>query len=287
MAFHIPEARPQHLRSQIRITEQSTRVDPWVASPSSSLDPSQGVKGAEAPRESEVKEGEGKASTSDEEQGVASRFEVVIPLRTPLHNPSPLPPSPSINTGGAMRGTHQPGGLGGLGSINARLSRAFLSSRDGSIPQDTPSSLSSSPLPTDDLLSVLAAQVAQSMEAKGKGSSAPPLSEIALVIKEVVRRVMAGEPAATVEVRLTLLGSINDNAPLLVELPPSPLAEPEEVTTVMYKRIKGDKIKTDPLSGLYLGSFGPHGPELLRLDRTMVDGEEVVEVGNNTKYFTI
>lgn len=45
-----------------------------------------------------------------------------------------------------------------------------------------------------------------------------------------------------------------------------------------YKRIPQDCSKvTDPLSGLYLGSFGPHGPELLNLTRTVVDGEEMVE----------
>ena len=45
-----------------------------------------------------------------------------------------------------------------------------------------------------------------------------------------------------------------------------------------YKRIPMDRSKgTDPLSGLYLGSFGPHGPELLNLTRTLVDGEEMVK----------
>lgn len=54
--------------------------------------------------------------------------------------------------------------------------------------------------------------------------------------------------------------------------------EGENVTSVSYQRIHMDpSAGTDPLSGLYLGSFGPHGPELLRLDRTLVDGEEVVQ----------
>jgi hypothetical protein len=29
-------------------------------------------------------------------------------------------------------------------------------------------------------------------------------------------------------------------------------------------------------AGLFIGSFGPHGPELLRLQRGLVDGEEAV-----------
>lgn len=47
---------------------------------------------------------------------------------------------------------------------------------------------------------------------------------------------------------------------------------------IRYKRIPVDRSKgTDPLSGLVLGSFGPHGPELLNLTRTIIDGEEVVQ----------
>ena len=34
---------------------------------------------------------------------------------------------------------------------------------------------------------------------------------------------------------------------------------------------------TDPLSGLFLGTFGPHGPELLHLERTLdVDGDPAI-----------
>lgn len=47
---------------------------------------------------------------------------------------------------------------------------------------------------------------------------------------------------------------------------------------VCFSRIKMDYAKTDPLCGLYLGAFGPHGPELLQLRRIECeDGEECVE----------
>ena len=277
MAFHIPEVRPMHPKNHASVSSSRASSSQWGGSQwggstsSSFLAPAQRLKAAESPlhSSSDTPEESGKASSSSsEEEGVASRFEVVIPIRTPFQGPSPqVPPSSSINTGGAIRGVNQ----AGSGTINARLARAFLTSSRENSPQDPPPP--SSPLPADELLSVLAAQVAQSMEAKA-GSAAPPLSEIAHVIKEVVRRVMSGEEAASVEVRLSPSGSIGGN----VEVVEQPIAsEPEEVTSVLYKRIQSDKVKTDPLSGLYLGSFGPHGPELLRLDRKIVDGEEVVE----------
>ena len=34
--------------------------------------------------------------------------------------------------------------------------------------------------------------------------------------------------------------------------------------------------RVHPAAGLYLGAFGPHGPELLQLSRLMMDGEEWV-----------
>lgn len=44
-----------------------------------------------------------------------------------------------------------------------------------------------------------------------------------------------------------------------------------------YSRIEPPACKTDAFSGLYLGAFGPHGPELLRLQRgRSEDGEELV-----------
>ena len=48
--------------------------------------------------------------------------------------------------------------------------------------------------------------------------------------------------------------------------------------TFRFSRIQNDHPKTDPFSGLYLGAFGPHGPELLLLRRShWEDGEECVQ----------
>ncbi|CAL8470008.1 g9550 [Coccomyxa elongata] len=47
--------------------------------------------------------------------------------------------------------------------------------------------------------------------------------------------------------------------------------------TTLYSRITTDIPKTDPFTGLYLGTFGPHGPEVLQLQRSVTeDGEECV-----------
>jgi len=45
---------------------------------------------------------------------------------------------------------------------------------------------------------------------------------------------------------------------------------------VEYTRLQLNDTPTDVLSGIYLGTFGPHGPELLRVARKVVDGEEWV-----------
>ncbi len=46
---------------------------------------------------------------------------------------------------------------------------------------------------------------------------------------------------------------------------------------VNYTRILPNSVKTDPFAGLCLGAFGPHGPELLQLQRSRWDdGEECV-----------
>lgn len=39
----------------------------------------------------------------------------------------------------------------------------------------------------------------------------------------------------------------------------------------MYSRIPTDTPKTDPFTGLYLGTFGPHGPEVLQLQRSVTE----------------
>ena len=41
--------------------------------------------------------------------------------------------------------------------------------------------------------------------------------------------------------------------------------------TTLYSRIATDIPKTDPFTGLYLGTFGPHGPEVLQLQRSVTE----------------
>jgi hypothetical protein len=45
---------------------------------------------------------------------------------------------------------------------------------------------------------------------------------------------------------------------------------------VEYARLAPPAAPTDPFDGVYLGTFGPHGPELLRVARSEVGGEEWV-----------
>ena len=43
----------------------------------------------------------------------------------------------------------------------------------------------------------------------------------------------------------------------------------------VYSRIRQEEMpKTDPFSGLYLGSFGPHGPEILQLKRSITEASQ-------------
>ena len=46
--------------------------------------------------------------------------------------------------------------------------------------------------------------------------------------------------------------------------------------TIQYQRLPLGLPRTDPFNGLYLASYGEHGPELLRVYRETVDGEELV-----------
>lgn len=45
---------------------------------------------------------------------------------------------------------------------------------------------------------------------------------------------------------------------------------------VSYRRLKVPKVTTDIFQGIYIGSFGPHGPEVIQVERNLVDGKEWV-----------
>lgn len=141
-------------------------------------------------------------------------------------------------------------------------------------------------------LNILADQLALSMEAKV--GHAAPREEIAEALREMVRRAASGETSSSVDVVLSSRGSTSSSASsssssgagrsptLAASKPASPAAakRPANLTatsSITYKRLSLEHPKTDPLCGLFLGSFGPHGPELLQLTRYTADGDEMVQ----------
>ncbi|KAL6784109.1 EX1 [Auxenochlorella protothecoides x Auxenochlorella symbiontica] len=56
--------------------------------------------------------------------------------------------------------------------------------------------------------------------------------------------------------------------------PRAPRAEPELQDRVSFRRIRAPR--GDALAGVYLGQFGPHGPEVVQLARSRRDGDEWV-----------
>lgn len=48
-------------------------------------------------------------------------------------------------------------------------------------------------------------------------------------------------------------------------------------SSVSYRRLTQTFVQTDPLTGIFVGAFGPHGPEILQVSRLTKDGVEWVE----------
>ncbi|GAX77454.1 hypothetical protein CEUSTIGMA_g4898.t1 [Chlamydomonas eustigma] len=119
-----------------------------------------------------------------------------------------------------------------------------------------------------EVLDLLAEQVAQSVDATKLGRVASR-ENIAEALMQVVRRVAAGETVTSVDVNLVEEVEAKEEGK-------KPDVSADVVTSIHYRRISINKNTTDPLTGLYLGSFGPHGAELLSLTRSVVDGEETV-----------
>eukprot|EP00889_Picochlorum_renovo_P006000 jgi/Picre1/33030/NNA_008357.t1 len=69
--------------------------------------------------------------------------------------------------------------------------------------------------------------------------------------------------------------SVVDDAQLKQDLMTPAIAGLEG--TVSYERLELPPVFTDAFQGIYLGSFGPHGPEVIQVRRTMIDGQEWVE----------
>lgn len=100
------------------------------------------------------------------------------------------------------------------------------------------------------------------------------LEHVADALKQVMRLLLAGEGA---DVRIPTSGPTPAEARMaLGGVSPAASAASTSTTTIRYTRVAQDASKTDSMSGLFIASFGPHGPELLKLQRCMVDGEETV-----------
>lgn len=56
---------------------------------------------------------------------------------------------------------------------------------------------------------------------------------------------------------------------------------------VQYCRILNHNSTTDPLSGIFVGSFGPHGHEVVQMQRVLIDGEEWVQVQIYSRLLTV
>lgn len=135
----------------------------------------------------------------------------------------------------------------------------------------------------------LAERVAQ-LQAARAGRPVPP-QNLAIALRVLAQRLLSGElsadgsssatatvpasQAASARSRSAFSSSSVPKPPTLPTAPVSP-ASKTSATRIQYSRIPTDLPRSDPFTGLYLGAFGPHGPELIQLNRTMMDGEEVV-----------
>ena len=90
-------------------------------------------------------------------------------------------------------------------------------------------------------------------------------SDLGLVRLPAELRLREGRDTFDVEVN-------HDNAATTEPIVPS-LGED---ATLERLHVEFEPAITDPLAGLFVGSFGPHGPEALEVHRVTLDGEEAV-----------
>ncbi|KAG2442983.1 hypothetical protein HXX76_003056 [Chlamydomonas incerta] len=136
----------------------------------------------------------------------------------------------------------------------------------------------------------LAERVAQ-LQAARAGRPVPP-EHLASALRQLAQRLVAGElaadgtsaatatvpspaqaaKAAAAAAKAAARAVSNKDAPASSSSSSQQLG----ATRISYGRIPTDLPRSDPFCGLYLGAFGPHGPELIQLSRGLQDGEEVV-----------
>jgi len=98
-------------------------------------------------------------------------------------------------------------------------------------------------------------------------------------VPEVSRRQLADSIRSAIEELVEGCAEGGEGATLGIELSPEQMSiDQTALKPSTYSRLTDVKPTTDVLSGLYLGAFGPHGPEVLKVCRTVShDGSTTVE----------